>query len=143
MPAMTSLCWWSSMGCGNSGPPSCQATEIGPDLAVLISRQPSRSSRALSCPTSGTTQETWLIAPGVTRYAAARRSSIAWTWPSSTTIGPQAAKAAEWSNMTSLQARPPSVSTNSSNQMCSITLNGPTSRSRLHCFIAASRSSTQ
>src|SRR5690349_22833418 len=29
-----------------------------------------RSSRALSCPTSGTTQETWLIEPGVMRYAA-------------------------------------------------------------------------
>ena len=102
MPAMTSLCWCSSIGCGNSGPPSCQATEIGPDRAVLISRQPSRASRALS----------WLHVrhhPGdvadrarrLTPYAAARRSSIAWTWPSSTTTGPQAAKAAEWSNTTS------------------------------------------
>ena len=44
MPAMTSLCWWSSTGCGNSGPPSCQATSIGPVRAVLISRQPSRAS---------------------------------------------------------------------------------------------------
>ena len=143
MPAMTSLCWCSSTGCGNSGPPSCQATEIGPVRAVLISRQPSRSSRALSCSTSGTTQETWLIAPGATRYAAARRSSAAWTWPSSTTTGPQAAKAAEWSNTTSSRAWPPSVSTNESNGTCSMTSNGPTSRSRCHCFIAASRSSTQ
>ena len=37
MPAMTSLCWCNSIGCGNSGPPWCQATEIGPDRAVLIS----------------------------------------------------------------------------------------------------------
>ena len=37
-PAMTSLSWCSSTGWPNSGPPSCQATSIGPDLAVLISR---------------------------------------------------------------------------------------------------------
>ena len=63
MPAMTSLCWCTSIGWGNSGPPSCQATEIGPDRAVLISRHPSRASRALSWVRSGTTQETWLTAP--------------------------------------------------------------------------------
>ena len=101
MLAMTSLCWCSSTGWGNSGPPSCQATEIGPDRAVLISRQPSRSSRALSAARSGTTHETWPTVPGTKPYAAARRSSIAWTWLSSTTIGPQAAKAAAWSNTTS------------------------------------------
>ena len=38
MAAMTSLCWCTSIGWGNSGPPSCQATEIGPDRAVLIGR---------------------------------------------------------------------------------------------------------
>jgi hypothetical protein len=97
---MTSFSWCSSIGCGNSEPPSCHATEMGPDRAVLISRQPSRASRALSAATSGTTHETWLIAPGVTPYAAARRSSIACTWLSSTTTGPQAANAAAWSNTT-------------------------------------------
>jgi hypothetical protein len=76
---MTSFSWCSSIGCGNSEPPSCHATEMGPDRAVLISRQPSRASRALSCSTSGTTQETWLTAPAAMPYAAASRSSIAWT----------------------------------------------------------------
>ena len=42
-PAMTSLCWCSSTGCPNSGPPSCQATSIGPERAVLI-RRPARSA---------------------------------------------------------------------------------------------------
>ena len=72
MEAMTSLRWCTSIGWGNSGPPSCQATEIGPDRALLIGRHPSRSSRALPSATSGTTQETWLTAPGAKRYAAAR-----------------------------------------------------------------------
>src|SRR5206468_12065531 len=47
MPAMTSLCWCSSIGCGKSGPPSCQATEITPDREVLISLHPAaRAARS-------------------------------------------------------------------------------------------------
>ena len=143
MVAMTSLCWCTSIGCGNSGPPSCQATEIGPDRAVLIGRHPSRASRALSSATSGTTQETWLTAPGAGRYAAARRSSIAWTWPSSTTTGPHAAKAAEWSKTTLSYRWPSTNRTNESNVTCSMTWNGPTPRSWLHRVSAEPRSSTQ
>ena len=80
---------------GNSGPPTCQATAIGPDRAVLISRHPSRASRALSCCHVGHHPRDVADRARGHAVGGGEAVSIACTELSSTTTDPQAAKAAE------------------------------------------------
>jgi hypothetical protein len=69
-----------------------------PADAVWIKEQPRLSSRALSAARSSTTQLTWPAPRCLVPYASASHGSMAWICASSSTMGPHAAKAAEWSN---------------------------------------------